>query len=162
MPKQSGNDIAELVAPVLKDVLRLLKFSMVSLEVSRVECTRSGDRPVEFARLTELRSGDHLFVTMQILDGKRTFDIVALYELLQDDLKENYFKAYASDEFHGERPSDAELSEAHRQILNIVLKRLLAASLGASRDYPEKYPEFVIGFKRWFKSAVYDLLIKYR
>lgn len=162
LPKQSRNDIRELVAPVLKDVLKLLEFSMSTLEVSRVECGRSEDTPVTFARLTDLRPGDHLFVTMQILDDRRAFDIMGIYELLQNDLKENYFKAKCAKQFHGEIPSDAELSEVHQGILSYVLKTLLGSSIRASREYPERYQEFVIGFKHWFRTNVFDLLMKYR
>jgi len=135
---------------------------MSSLEVSRVECGRPEDTPVRFAKLTDLRPGDNLFVTMQVLDGTRTFDLMAIYELLQNDLKQDYFKATYAKELHGERASDADLSEVHQDILSYVLKTLLAAGIRASREYPETYPQFVIGFKRWFRRTVFDLLVKYR
>jgi len=162
MPAQSDNEISYLVAPVLKDVLKLLRFSMTDLEVSRVVFAQSEDTLVMFPKLAELRIGDRIFLTMKIYNGKRKFDIVALYDLEPSGLTEFYFKAYSADEFRGEDASDAELAQAQRRILGFVLIKLLNGSFNAAREEPDSYPKYVVGFKRWFREYVYDLLIKYR
>jgi hypothetical protein len=136
---------------------------MTTLEVSRVvfadKSNIHDDALVKFARLTELRIGDRIYVTGVIHRVRRKFDIWAIYDISPNGLSKVVpLAAKCADEFRGEKPSDAKLSEGHLQILDFVFMRLLEVCLDAARDFPSDYPEFVVGLKRWFRGYVLTML----
>jgi hypothetical protein len=153
------DDIDRLIAPVLRDTLKLLKMSLMLLDIDRVQ-TGGGneEKPVRLSKLTEVRIEDRFFLFLQVIFERRPYEIVGLYTLSKDGLKETYFKVFGAKQFHGERAAQAELGRGLQDLLSFVVNALLDWSIDGAREYPETYPQFVVGWKRVMRETLIEML----